>query len=105
MEEHVENLRRRGRGMGVFDGYQMFGFRFANDAGRDGWLITVWVTGHDPVKNYWLEGGGFTKPHVLYGDDFNFIRLERFEDVTDIDDKKKAAIFKAIAEWEEANLT
>jgi hypothetical protein len=103
MENKLESLRRKCSGKGVFGDYDIFGFQYGNDAGRDGWLITIWMKGRDPVNTYWLEGEEFLIPRVHYGYNFSDnILVETFGTVPNMDPKKKVAIFQAIATWKKA---
>jgi len=87
---------------GVFDRYTVMGFKFENPTGEVGWHITSWLSGFDPVHDYWVSSKTFCSVsiHFFYrGAPFKLIEI--FEPITTgIEADERKAVLNAIAEWE-----
>lgn len=89
---------------GIFDGFDINGCQYEIPNGALGWHITA-SPGHDPVNVYWVSGHKFysAKIHLLPAPVCE-VRLETFDEITFVAVAEKAAVLKAIAEWERQNI-
>lgn len=102
MSEERHQLRVVLQRRGVFDGRIVLGIQMADERGRLAWHITTWTNGHDPVEDYWVEGGNFyevTGVHIAV-DIGPRNRIETGRLITGMDAEKNTTILDAIAKWE-----
>lgn len=100
MGDKYENLKRKANKIGMFGDYEMFGYRYERESGKDGWLITAWAKGRDPVRTYWVEEGEFLSARVHYGINLSNLSLvETFSTPPEIAPEARKAIMQAITEW------
>jgi hypothetical protein len=93
----------KGHHKGTFDQFGILGIRYENVDGETGWDITPWRNGLSPTHSYWVAGGNFfsVTMHKFYKNTPEN-RIEIFHPpITDqIDADERAAVLKAITEWE-----
>jgi hypothetical protein len=88
---------------GVFGDYTVLGFKYHNANGQIGWHITAWLSGFDPVHDYWVTGRNFhsVSIHYMYkGTPYNLIEIYEPPITTEIVQAEQDAVLQAIAQWE-----
>src|ERR1035441_2016618 len=103
MQEELTRWETKESHKGVFDGYTVMGFKYQMATGEVGWHITSWLSGFDPVHDFWVSSRKFysVSIHIFHkGTPYNLIQIFEPPITTGIEEAERNAVLKAIAAWE-----
>jgi len=106
MEEGLTHWATKDNRRGLFDNYTVMGFKYQNASGEIGWHITSWLSGFDPVHDYWVSGRNFHSVRMDFfynGTPYNRIEIFTPPITSGIEQEERKAVLKAITEWEKAD--
>jgi hypothetical protein len=84
---------------GLFDGYVITANRHVGSDSKTGWHIRMYLNSGDDIhRAYWVVGEDFQKSLRQTIDDSGSLTVETGGTISDM--AEKAAIVKAIAQWE-----
>jgi hypothetical protein len=105
MEEQLTRWQTKDSRKGMFDDYTVMGFKLQNANSEIGWHITSWLSGFDPVHDFWVAGRNFHSVAIHYfykGSPYNLIQIYEPPLTSGIEQAERDAVLKTIAEWEKA---
>ncbi len=102
MSDELQQWIQRVGKRAIVDGYNVDGFQFESVNGERAWHITAWP-GRDPISSYWVARGKFYSMRIHYFYNMtNESRIEVFGEIESIRDDERAAVLKAISDWEKS---
>jgi len=86
----------------IIDGRHVDGWNYLQGNGKSAWYIKTWPVERDPIDDYWVEGKEFFEMISMNssGTTIPVSSIEIGRPISEMDAAKKAAVLKAIAEWE-----
>jgi hypothetical protein len=92
----------KGHRKGTFEGYNVMGFQYEDQAGEIGWHTKSWKLGFDPVHDFWVADGVFYSMRIHYFYQGRNTQIEIIGPITDLDASERSAVLMAISEWKKS---